>query len=1025
MKNFTLLSLLLLLFALPAMAQKTVTGTVIGEDGEGLIGVNVIETGTTNGMITDIDGKYSITVADNASIEFSMIGYSTSIVKVGNQTTINVTLDEGVALDEMVVTALGIERSKKSLGYSVTEVSGEDFTEAREINVASSLSGKVAGVNVSRTSTGPAGSTRIVIRGNSSISGNNQPLYVVDGVPIDNSNLGSAGMWGGQDWGDGIQSINPDDIETMSVLKGNTAAALYGFRAANGVILITTKSGKGKGKGIGIEFNSNFVGESVLDFRDFQTQFGHGANGLKPTTEADAIANGLISWGGRLDGSNVLQFDGVSRPYSDVGSNLDRFYRTGSTFTNTLSFTGGNEDFNFRASASNLDNKGIVPNSGLTRRNFTLKANARLGEKWNATMSGTYINENVQNRPRLSDSPGNANYTVWTLPASINVDNLKGDPNKLGADPATGEEFKFNDNNFVTNPWWAAEQFEANNTRNRLLGNFQLRYDILDDLYIQGRAGVDTWFDRRRNLTPYGTAYSPRGQLSEEQRTFQELNLELILGYNKQISENVSLNLIAGGNQLRNGIETLSAGGSNFNVPFLHTVRNLANQSPGYGISEFQVNSVFGQAEVGLFNALYITGTVRNDWFSTLTKATGDSDNSKLYGSAGVSLVLSDVVDLPDFISFAKVRGSWAEVGGATNPYQLSLNYAIFGQGHLGNPLGGINNGSVPNANLVPSTSTETEFGLDLRLLEGRLGVDFAYYNRSTINDILSATISSTSGYGSKSVNVGEITNKGVELLITATPVQTQDMRWDVSFNFANNQNEVAALLTPENDGEDVRVDESRTRNAYIHHVEGLPYSQIAGFGYARDASGNIQYDDNGYPQQGDFQFFGTGVHPTTMGLNNSVSYKNLTLSFLIDMQTGAKIYAATNRYGYSQGLHQNTLQGRDGGALLYGTTIASDQVDDYYGRIAGNITEEFVEDADFIKLRQVVLAYKLPAAIVNKLPVAGVSLSLTARNLALLWSKVDNIDPESTYSAGNAQGLEMFGVPQTRSYGVNLNVKF
>ncbi|MEM6376599.1 MAG: SusC/RagA family TonB-linked outer membrane protein, partial [Bacteroidota bacterium] len=696
MKNFTLLSLLLLLFALPAMAQKTVTGTVIGEDGEGLIGVNVIEAGTTNGMITDIDGKYSITVADDATLEFSMIGYATKTMVVGSQTTINITLEEGVALDEVVVTALGIERDKKALGYSVTEVSGGDFTEAREINVANSLSGKVAGVNVTSTATGAAGSTRVVIRGNSSISGNNQPLYVVDGVPIDNSNLGSAGMWGGQDWGDGIQSINPDDIETMTVLKGNTAAALYGFRAANGVILITTKSGKGKGKGIGIEFNSNFVGESVLDFRDFQTEFGHGANGMRPLDQADATQNGLVSWGERLDGSNVIQFDGVSRPYSSVGSNLDRFYRTGNTFTNTLSITGGNEKMNFRASASNLDNNGVVPNSGLTRRNFTLKANAQLGKKWNATISANYINENVQNRPRLSDSPGNANYTVWTLPASIDVDNLRGGTDKLGA-AADGTELKFNDNNFVTNPWWATHQFEANNTRNRLIGNFQLRYDILDNLYIQGRAGLDNWGDRRRNLTPFGTAYSPRGQLQEQQRNFQELNLELIMGYNTQITEDVSLNLIAGGNQLRNGIETLTLSGNNFNIPFLHQVGNLANQSFGFGISEFQVNSVFGQAEVGLWNALYLTGTIRQDWFSTLTQASGDSDNSKVYGSAGVSLVLSDVVDLPEFISFAKVRSTWAQVGGAVNPYQLSLRYGIIGQGHLGNALGGITSNTIPN----------------------------------------------------------------------------------------------------------------------------------------------------------------------------------------------------------------------------------------------------------------------------------------------------------------------------------------
>ena len=1022
LKQFLFTACLTLLTVASALAQQTVSGTITAENGDPLIGVNVVEAGTVNGVLTDLDGKYSIEVSEGASITFSYTGFETVTLEVGNQSTIDITLKEGVQLDEVVVTALGVEKQKKALTYSVTELAPEGFSEARETNVVNSLAGKVAGVNVASTATGAGGSSRVIIRGNNSLSGNNQPLYVIDGVPIDNKNLGSAGMWGGADGGDGISSINPEDIESISVLKGTSAAALYGYRSANGVIEITTKSGSGR-RGIGVEFSSQLRLSSLNDTYDFQKEYGHGRDGTKPTTQAEALAQGLYSWGERLDGSSVMQFDGVSRPYSDAGNNADRFYRTGSTWINTLTLTGGSDKVNFRFSASNMDNKDILPNSGLTRRNFTLRTNAKVSERLTATLSAMYVYEDALNRPRLSDSPGNANYTALSLPASINVEDLMGDPNKLGA-IEDGTELQFNDNIFVTNPYWAAYQFENNTQKNRLLGKIQLQYDLTDDLYVRGKVGLDRYNYRRRNLTPYGTAYSPFGQISETNNEVQELNTEILLGFDKDLTDNISLTLFAGGNQQRNFDETLGGSGSQFNVPFLHSIVNTANRSVSFGFGEWQVNSLFGSAELGLMRSIYLSGTYRNDWFSTLTTPDGSSENNQGYYSAGISAVISELVDMPSAISFLKLRTSYATGSGpgvAASPYNLNLTYRIFGQGHLGNPLGGVSNGSIPNANLTPLLTKEFEAGFDLSLFGGRFDVDFTYYDRRTEGDIISAAVSRTSGFGSKIVNLGEMTNSGVEVLLNANIIRNENFSWDANFNFANNQNEVVSLLTPEQDDEALRAGESRTRNAYIEHVEGLPYSQIAGFAYNRNEDGEIIIGANGLPEQGEFTHFGTGVSPVTMGFGSTFRYKNLSLNFLIDMRSGGKLYSATNAFAYTRGLHQNTLVGRQSGI----GPIEAANIEDYYQYIGGNITEQFVYDADFGKLRQVVLNYTLPSSVVEGLPVSSVTVGVAGRNLAILWSGAENIDPESNYNVGNAQGLEMFGVPATRNVQFNLNVKF
>jgi hypothetical protein len=552
------------------------------------------------------------------------------------------------------------------------------------------------------------------------------------------------------------------------------------------------------------------------------------------------------------------------------------------------------------------------------------------------------------------------------------------------------------------------------------MGNTTLRFQFTDWLYIQGRAGIDSYTERRTSVEPYGTAYKPLGGMSELERRFTETNLDLIIGVDKTLDNGIGISAFVGGNQMERSFETLGGSGNNFNIPFLHTLNNLANRGTSYGISEKAINSVFGSLELSYNSILYLTATARNDWFSTLPV----ESNSILYPSFTASFILSDAITMPSFVSFAKLRGGWAQVGGDTDPYQLNLTYGLVGQGHFGSPLGRISQGRIPNFNLQPSETSEIELGADFRLFQNKLGVDITYYDKTTSNDILFASISQTSGFGSQVVNIGELRNSGIELLLNITPIKRTDFSWDMTFNFANNQNEVVSLLTPEQDEESIRVSESRTRSAYIHHEEGQPYSVIKGFKYARDAAGNIQYDENGYPVRGEFGVLGNGVHPTTLGLTNRFRYKNFQLSVLVDGKFGGDIYAATNAFAYLRGLHKNTLVGRENGNVGGPKTLPLDEVDNYYSQIY-NITEEFVEDASFIKLRQFTLGYNFPKTMLESTPFSEVSLSLVGRNLLLLMSKVDNIDPESTYSNGNDQGLEMFGVPQTRSFGFNLNVKF
>jgi TonB-linked SusC/RagA family outer membrane protein len=1027
------------------MAQgKTVTGTVSDADTGGpLPGINVVEKGTRNGTSTDFDGNYSISVSGSSAIlVFSAIGYTEKEVAVGGQSSINVTLAENVELlGEVVVTALGIKKETKALGYSVTQVGSEEIATIKTPNAINSLQGKIAGVNITQNSTGAAGSSRVIIRGNNSLTGGNQPLYVVDGIPIGNENNGAASLWGGNDGGDGISSLNADEIESISVLKGGSAAALYGSRGGNGVILITTKSGS-KQEGFGIEYTStaNF---DVVDtsIQDFQTTYGQGLLGEKPANQAAALEAGLNSWGPRLDGSQVVQWDGVQRPYSYVGSNLKHFYRTGTTFINTVALSSGNETANMRFSLTDFTNDDITPNSGLNRKIFALNAGAVLAEKLTAQVSAKYSIEDTQNRPRLSDAPGNANFTVGLL--SPNVDVRFMNP---GADEF-GNEIQYSDNIFSQNPYFAAFNFRNEDTRNRLIASATLRYDILDWLYVTARAGIDHYTLRRTSVTPFGTAFQPLGSIEEDEYRYSQVDSDIILGVEKDINDKFSVNAFVGANRNSIDHEVLRQRGSNFIVPGLEDVGNTENQSRdrnfGTNFGERKIGSLYGSFELSYNNYAYLTFTGRNDWFSTLSFPGKETPNDDFYPSVSGSLILSDMFEMPTFIDFLKLRSGFSQTaGGADEAYQLALTYEIFDQGHLGQPLGRINGGTVPNANLVPWNKDEFEIGFDARFLGNRLSLDFAYYTNQITSDIVKVTTSVGSGFNDAIFNIGEIENKGVELLISGTPIRTQNFEWTTSVNTSFNEGVVVGT----NDvGDPIFLDEPRTRNVRIAHVVGERYGTIFGTSYVRDNNGNIVYDIDGdgvpIARQGERKILGDGVPPWTVGFSNSIRYKDFNLNFLIDGKFGGQLFSGTNTIAYGTGLHQKTTEGREGGLAVSGidgatfdadagtgatfnATVAPENLQTYWGRV-NDIAEEFVEDSDYIRFRQLSLGYTFPTAILGKTFIKSATINLLAQNLFYIKRSIDNVDPESAYNVSNSQGLEYFGVPTTKGYGVSLNVKF
>ena len=812
---------------------------------------------------------------------------------------------------------------------------------------------------------------------------------------------------------------------------------------------------------MGVEFNSNFVFETVQNLTEFQTSHGNGGYvgatlqtqvAKTPATLKEHWDNGwgYNGWGPRMDGRQVIQFDSVMRPYSYAGDNWKRFYETGTALTNSIALTGGSETQSFRLSLSDLRSKGVFPNSGFDRKNVSLTSNSKIGKKLLINAKVMYANEKTKNRPRLSDSPGNANLAVFYTPNDVDIRNYIGDPNKPGSVPsrdiqtqqglaigdkkAPGEEFQMSTNLWQQNPYWAAYQFVNTDTRDRVIASGDIRYDITDFLYVSGQLGMDWYTLKNTQLTPQGTGYDRGGNMSENEWRAREINAQYMLGFNKDFNK-IGVNAFIGGNQMRRTSEDIHAYGTGFNTPFLAAINNAKQRNFGYGYGKEGINSVFGSAEVSYNDFLYVTGTARKDWFSVLNP----EENSILYPSIGASFVFSEAFKMPEWMSYGKARIAWAQVGNVSSvrPYQTLLTYGA-GNSHLTRPLGGFTSGeNLPNPNLKPFTSTELEFGLEVRFLNDRLGLDITYYNQETTDDILNANISGASGFRTTSVNLGKIQNKGLEFLLTGSPVRGA-LTWDVSLNFAKNKSEVISLIEGQTE---VTGEEPRTRTVFIKHIVGQPYGMITGIAQKRDPAGNLVYNEtNGAPvSSGVYTILGSGVPDFTGGINNAFTWKNLNLTFLIDFKSGGDIYSGTNVRMTQAGFTKQTLLGREGEAPLTITGVSQDgtnfkpftktltpgEARNYWNQLGNNAQENFVYDASFVKLRQVTLGYNLPKKIWGKLPLRNLTLSFVGRNLAILHKNTPNIDPESSYTSGNSQGLDYFGMPAARTFGFNLRAIF
>ncbi|MDF2431624.1 MAG: hypothetical protein JWP44_1255 [Mucilaginibacter sp.] len=999
-----------------------ITGFVRDATGQAIIGVSVLVKGTAKGAQTNVNGQFTIDANVGDVLVFTYLGYLKKEVTVtGGSITVQLE-EDSKQLGEVVVTALGIKKDRKSLGYSATEIKGDELTTARETNFASELTGKVAGLNVSPVSGGPASSVSINIRGAASLSGTNQPLYIVNGVQINNiDNTKIAGLSmnsGGQysnspDQGDGIGNINPDDIESISVLKGAAAAALYGSKAKNGVILITTKSGSTKGS---VEFSSNYEGEQVINPTDFQYVYGQGAQGLAPTTALAAFTSGNSSWGAKLDGSSVVQFDGVSRPYVAQKNNFNDFYRTGNTFTNTVAFSKAYDQAAIRFSASDLHNTAITPNSGYDRRSFTFSGNFSPIKRLTIDAHLNYISDDAKNRPVLGDGAGNSNFQVMFLPTSLSINTLSP---QTGGTNAAGNELQFVQNNYATNPWFAADKFVNNSSRNRLIGSASARYTFDNGLFAQVRIGQDYYTERYTNIVPNGAGYyaSAFQNLGETYATVSELNTDFLIGKPFKVTKDFTITPNVGGNLEKSNIESTTESGVGFVIPYVYTISNTASKSIAYGNVKSDINSLYGTLELAYKSYLYLDATARSDWFSSV--ASSASPNNKLniiYPSISGSFVFTELWK-PTWLDFGKIRAGYATVGSATSAYQTLLNYGLLPSQLNSMPLGTITNTSTPNDQLKPSAATELEIGTELHTLHNRLNFDITWYNKNSNNEIVPAPASITSGYSGAVLNIGKIRNRGLELLITGAAVKSKKFSWTTSINGAYNANTVLALAAGQSS---LLVATSRTGVASTVDIVGKASNQVQAYDYKYDSNGQIVVDPKtGIPVQGALKAYGSAYGKWSGGFNNDFNFGHINLSFLIDGKFGGKVFAGSEYYAYQDGLTKTTLPGRTTGFGPGGVTTAQN----YYTQLGNNVSSQFVQDASFIKFRQLTLGYNFPGTMFHNV-IQGATISLVGRNLFYIMKKTTNIDPEASYGT-LSQGLELGGVLPTRIYGLNLNVKF
>lgn len=1076
-----------------AQAQSRALGGKVtaAEDGSGLPGVSVIIKGTTKGTTTGIDGRYSLEVPEaSETLIFSFIGYMTQEVSIGNRSSVDVNMAvDTKSLNEVVVTALGIKKEERTLGYVTQKIASNDLTVARETNVVNQLAGKIAGVTVVGSPSGIGGSSRITIRGERSLNINaNQPLFVIDGMPISNGFNGSSGR--GQqdaDFGNGAGFVNPDDIETITVLKGANAAALYGDRAANGVVLITTKSGKGI-KGIGVSVNSNTTFESVLRLPDYQNVYGQGLGG--EFRFQDGSGGGLRdgvdeNWGPRMEGQLLAQHDsptsrgfrgGDTRVPGGVGTitptpfvahpnNVRDFFNTGRTITNNVALAGSTASGDFRLSYTNLDQTGIVPNTDLTRNTFNFNGSYKLTSKLTARANVSYIRNTSGNRPSLSYGTENIMYlfNCW-FGRHIDINSLR-NYWQPGLENIQQHNFNYN---YHDNPYFNVFENTNSQNLNRVIGNITLQYQINDWLSIQGRTQVDFSDEVRKRKRAFSTQRFPFGSFRRENLNSLERNTDLLISANRNITPEISLSANLGGNQLVQTFSNLDVFAPQLTVPGVY---NLNNNRVPLQSAEFESsrrkNSVFASAQFGYRNFLFLDMTARNDWSSTLTLPTGTvgvEDNSYFYPSANVSAVVSEMVRMPAFVSLLKLRAGIAQVGNDTDPYQFAQPFNA--QNPWGTTPTFAQSNVIPNLQLKPEITTAQEYGVDLRFLNGRVGLDVTYYTSDSRNQIIRVPLEVATGAGSAIQNAGLIRNQGWEVMLNLNPIKTanDNFRWDVNLNFSRNRSQVVSLT------DQISVYELASRYFSVQARVGERMGDMYGFGYRRVSGdpADAFYDPTG-------QFVGQPVvvdgrpvataapiklgnyNPDWLaGINNTFTFKGIQLGVLFDIRQGGQIYSHTYTVGREGGQLIETLEGRANGYDLsqpgngvYAPGVVVAKNTDGTNRFAVNgsepthrelsarewhtaftlgrrVLEDAVFDASFVKLREMRLGYTIPNKLWGKAPVRNLTLSLVGRNLAL-WTKVPHIDPETSSVAGGTiiPGAESVAIPSARSYGVNLSVNF
>lgn len=1029
-------------------AARLLKGRVVDAGNDPIIGASVMVKNAKEGTVTNMEGKFSLNVAPSATLVVSYIGFVTQEVKADTQKgEMTITLKEDTKrLGEVVVTALGIKRDRKALGYSLGEVSGKELQKAKEPNVINSLAGKVAGLTVSQTATGPSGSTRVILRGSTELTGNNQPLYVIDGVPMDNTNFESSDQWGGYDLGDGISSINPDDIENISVLKGPAASALYGSRASHGVILITTKKADAK-KDFSVELNSTTTIEKQLTkWDDVQYEFGQGADGKISLTDDRFSSN--RNWGPRIDpGLMMTYFDGVARPYVIIKDNIDGFFRTGVNTTNSLIVNKKTGKTGVRITYTDMRDKDLIPKTHMARNTLNLRANTTITKFLDLDFKVTYTHEGVKNRPAVADHRANIAKNLMTLSTTFDQAWLK-----EHYEDENGEYYNWNDGDvYNINPYWVLHKMTNRSWKDNYKGSAVIRYRPLKQLTLQATAGTDINYFTFEEFAYPTSPGRERGMLSTKDYKNRMYSAELLAIYKGKFKK-WDYGATLGGNLYKTDNKTQIVTAQNMIMRDAKTLQSFTEKTIREEIYRRQINSVYGSMNFAYDNFAFLDMTLRGDCSSTLPV----NNNVYWYPSVSGSLLFSELLHVDkNIMPYGKVRASWAKVGNDTSPYMLRPTYEMalnsFGQ----YPMAAISSDVIPNKNLKPTMTNSIELGFELKFLKNRLGLDFTYYNQHSKDQILRMNTSYASGYRYQLINAGDIENRGIEVVLNTRPIEMKDFSWDLNVNFAKNSNKVKELA---NGVDEFELASARWLGVKVVAKVGENYGCIMGKDFLRNDNGDIIIDGKtGLPKMThDLKVLGNATWDWTGGLTTNVRYKNFSMGAIFDVKVGADLYSMSARSAYSTGKHKETLEGRDawyeseekrlaagvtakdwhptGGYVAKGVIEQPDGTfkpndifvspQEYWTYVTTQTARPFIYDNTYVKLREFTLSYAFPRRMLGKV-VNALSVSFVARNLFNLYKNVPNIDPDSNYNNSTGMGLEFGSLPSRRSFGLNVNLKF